>query len=484
MLNVINNAFDVIVLILFFGLPIFVHEFGHFLAALKCGLVIKTFSIGFGPAIWKKKINGIVYKIGWIPFGGYVALPQIDPAGMSSIQDGAKEEKYPSVSCWKRIIVSVSGPIGNILLGLVLAWIVYLHPNSMTAQGGPVILDVIPGSEAYEAGLRSGDRLISVNGQKADNWYDYNVECILGRSETGEVVLKIERNEETISATVTAVEDEFKMVRVPGVGRFLEPYIGDVIEGGPAERAGLKKNDRVVEFNGVPIESWQQFVTVVSQSSGENEMIVKRGGKKISLKVTPEYSQKAEAYRIGALQAGDIPPWMLYKTPARQLKHDALAIWRFITALVTPGESQHVVKSAGGPMLIILSLWTQMQVSMLNAVGFLRFLNINLAILNLLPIPVLDGGHVLFAMWEAVTRKKPNARLVNIMVNACAVILLALMVLITFSDGRKIFNLHKLGFFGNKKDNEEKVITWDDFKGEADDESNENQKTDPADKGR
>src|SRR5210317_1991058 len=116
--SIIKSLGDVLVLIVLFGITIFVHELGHFWVALKCGLVVDTFSIGFGPAIWKKKVNGVVYKIGWIPFGGYVALPQLDPSGMSHIQDGEGEQEtreLPPVAPWKRILVSVAGAGGNVI---------------------------------------------------------------------------------------------------------------------------------------------------------------------------------------------------------------------------------------------------------------------------------------------------------------------------------------------------------------------------------
>ena len=193
MLSVIIQDFrDALVLLILFGLTIFVHESGHFLVARWCGLVVDVFSIGFGPAIWKKKVGATEYKIGAIPCGGYVALPQLDPAGMSSVQGKADGEdgeprQLPPVSAWKKILVAVSGAAGNIIMALVLASIV--HAGSSPLEQGAFVGSVETNSVAYARGMRMGDQIVAVNGQEIVSWYEYNVECVLGAGSSNVVLL-------------------------------------------------------------------------------------------------------------------------------------------------------------------------------------------------------------------------------------------------------------------------------------------------------
>ena len=167
---------------LLFSLAIFIHELGHFLAAKWFGLQVDTFAIGFGPSLWKRKINGVEYKIGVILFGGYVALPQLDPSGMEKIQgstddkNASDEDKHederelPDIAAWKRIVVSVAGPFGNVVLAVLLAFIIYWVPAARTGIVDTLVGVVVETSEAWKAGLRAGDRILEVNGEKVDTW--------------------------------------------------------------------------------------------------------------------------------------------------------------------------------------------------------------------------------------------------------------------------------------------------------------------------
>ena len=147
----LSGAIYTVIVIVLVGVTIFVHELGHFLAAISFKMFVETFSIGFGPALWKKKIRGITYKIGWIPFGGYVALPQLDPAAMAVIQGSSKNSaSLPEVAAWKKIIVVAAGPAGNVVLAIALAFIISVIPMPPMFQdeGKPVIGMVEKGSEA------------------------------------------------------------------------------------------------------------------------------------------------------------------------------------------------------------------------------------------------------------------------------------------------------------------------------------------------
>ena len=524
-MHFIENAYDIVVLVVLFGVTIFVHEFGHFLAALKLGFVVETFSIGFGPAIWKKKVKGITYKIGWIPFGGYVALPQLDPAGMSVIQgepdeNGQVQDGPPDVPPWKKVVVSVSGPMGNVLFGVLLAWVIFVSPDAQVGASSTRVGFVGTNSVAWARGLRPGDSIVAVNGDSVGTWYRFSEECVLQAGESREVTLTVQylgetrdivvpvekgvrsqvidtvdraepclfgdvppgsaaeaagirvgdvlkevdgvavvsrqhldriaadRHGETVPVSVARGEETISVsleLPVEGIESAEPCIIGRVLDDRPAKRAGFETGDIVKEFGGVKIVGWMHFLrTVGSSSSNATAVVVQRKDETVRLSVTPEYNERFRRMMIGVTQ-GIVPvvPWMRYKEPGAQVRGDASAIFRILAALTTPGQAGNAAKAIGGPVMIMLALWSSMQTSMLSAVGFLRFLNINLAILNLLPIPVLDGGHIVIALWEAIMGRKPPAKLVNAVTNVCAVLLILIMLLITFRDIHRFVPLPK-----------------------------------------
>lgn len=453
MLDIVTSFRDVIALILLFSFTIFVHELGHFLVALKCGMVIDVFSIGFGPAIWKKKVNGITYKVGWIPFGGYVALPQLDPSGMSSIQgeneddksDNAKEETerrdLPEISPWKKILVSLAGATGNIILAVILAMVIWLSPGAVAYRGGTVVGGVNADSASYMAGLRKGDVILAVNRKPVGTWYDVSMESLLVGADKA-VTVTVFRGDAQKDLELTLVEKEGSEIPVfDGVEKQQDPCLfASVIAGSPAEAAGLEPGDIVRTFDGVQVDCTDHFIDLVSERGGDAvSIVVERDGKLVEAVVTPEQDDELERALIGVRPVGMVLPWMQYKHPVKQVGSDASGIARLLKALVTPKEAPKAAKGLGGPVAIIATLWLSIKISLFNAIGFLRFLNVNLAILNLLPIPVLDGGHIMFSLWECVSRRKAHPKLVNALINVFAVLLIGVFVLLTFRDVDRLF---------------------------------------------
>jgi len=439
----IRNSSDVIALVLLFGLTIFVHEFGHFIAALRCGLVIDTFSIGFGPAIWKRKIRGITFKIGILPLGGYVMLPQLDPAGMEKVQGKPETDPprdLPPIPPWKKIVVSLAGAAGNIIFAFVLAWIVYLSPADVAENGyGTVVGYVATNSVAAANGLLPGDEIVSVNGEKVRTWQDVGMATYLAAGRTNAVIL-------TVMAGGTARNVEAGVskdgIGIEGVGHGTDCVAGEVMPGSPAEAAGLKNGDLLRVYDGERIAGTAHFVRLVEER-GERETIltVEREGRTLDLTVTPKWNPDAGKARIGVVVAAafdfGVMPWMQHKLPLAQIRGDAAGIFRILKALTNPREAKQAAKGLGGPVMIIATLWIAIKTNFLNAVGFLRLLNVNLAIINLLPLPILDGGHIVFSAWEAITRRRAHPKLVTVLMNVFAALLLAAFLALTFSDFQK-----------------------------------------------
>lgn len=441
LLNFGTVAYTVFAALLLFGITVFVHEFGHFIVARKCGLVVKTFSIGFGRAIVQWERAGILYKIGWIPFGGYVALPQLDPEGMEKIQGDASAGKYPEVSPWKKIAVAVAGPLGNIALAVLLAIAIWLIPgNDAGTQIRPIVGSIETNCAAYAAGLRQSDEIIAVNGAPVKNWYDFTVETLLKDRDTAELGL---RDGKTL--TVPVVKGEEGIRTIEGIEPAVPCLFGSVTKGSPADRAGVKSGDTALTFNGITILGWEHFTELVQAAEPDvpASLTVERKGETFNLSIVPEYNKEYGRMMIGVQLGGTGMPWMLYKNPVDQLKYDASSIFRFLKALVTPSEAKQAVGGMGGPILIFSQLFASIREGLLNTLGLIRFLNINLAVLNLLPIPVLDGGHVCFALWHGITRRKVNVKIQTALINFFAVLLIGAMLLLSFKDVDRKFQVKK-----------------------------------------
>ncbi|MDD5705238.1 MAG: RIP metalloprotease RseP [Kiritimatiellae bacterium] len=446
-----------------FSLAVFVHELGHFLMARWLGLTIDAFSIGFGPAIWKRRIGGVEYRISSIPLGGYVALPQMDPAGMESIQGehahpeaGKADEPappvrvLPDVAPWKRMVVALAGPLGNLIFAVALAWVIYLTPDNGAGGADTTVGMVATNSPAYAAGLRRGDRIESVNRNRVANWNEFVIECHLGGDLSNGLSVVVARQGQPLNLTLPVERDpDGGFMTVSGVSPRLPAVVGAVMTNSPAERAGLLPRDIVESIEGVPVaDPMDMTARVAAHGAHPMRLALRRGGRPLEVELTPEFNAAAGRHLVGVVfnGMGPAPQWMQYRQPLRQLTNDAKSVVRILRALVAPrtrGEVKRAAGSLSGPLVIVVLLWYQVRSGFIIALAFLRFLCVNLALLNLLPLPVLDGGHIVFAVWEIVTGRKPPPKLVNWLANIFAVLLIGLMTLLIFRDALSLHRIFK-----------------------------------------
>ena len=510
-LQILSETYIAVLVVVFLGLSIFVHEFGHFIAARLCGMVVETFSLGLGPALWKRKYKGIIYKIGWIPFGGYVALPQIDPTGMQGIQgdeggdDTGKKaaEPLPRAAAWKKIVVSVSGGLGNIILAIIAAWLVFwLGMPAVGAHQDAVIGFVDTTSAAYEVGVRVGDEVLSVDGEAVERWADVSQACVTHTQVTFEVRSADGATKHIAIPTKAIKPDIYQVDGVVGTSLCL---VGGVHEGRRAHKAGIKRGDIVMELDGIRIFSVDHLISLINKRGGKQVPItVQRDNKRVEKLVAPEsvilvksLLKRSQAFESG-LEAGrlilsingksiktqaDLDRWLaatntvemsagpngetkhltilgkksgsnwelegveysnaiigvtfdtkVHPTPGEQLTYHATLIFRVLRKLVTPRTSRDTAKQLGGPGAIMANYRALIQTSIALAIWFTGLLNINLAIINLLPIPVLDGGHIVFAAWEGIVGKPVSPRVINVLVNVFVVLLITAFVLLTYRD--------------------------------------------------
>ena len=488
LLSFFGIVFSVIAVVILFGMTVFVHELGHFLVARWVGMRAEVFSIGFGPAIWKKKVGETEYRISWIPFGGYVMLPQLDPEAMQKIQgqsesDGA-EKKIAAAVWWKRILVSLGGPLGNVLFAIILAFIVAVLPPPLVMDknlsfGGAVIGAIAEDAPAAEAGLRRGDMIVAINGNKVDAWYDFASETQFGALKHTDVVDGTNVVRYSVKADVTNIldgatarlelpvtENEFGHFTVSKIEEAhpvsIEYFTTDFPEGNaPAELAGLKAGDVIVSIGGIRVVGVGHCISLIRESSGEP--LVLRYFRKGAIgettieavlctvenendengeneNVDSEEIEKEPVYKIGAKlnQEFNIAAvWLQHRKPFAQINGDAGKIRRSLEALFAPkqkGESGRAGKAMGGPVMIFVSMWATISAGLAGTLAFMRFISINLAILNLLPLPVLDGGHIVFALWRGIFGREIHPKILNAMVLFFAILLITLMLFLTGRD--------------------------------------------------
>lgn len=436
-MEALATVLAVVACVLLFSFAIFIHEFGHFLAARLLGLRVDRFSIGFGPALWKKTVGGVEYRVSAIPFGGYVALPQLDPEGTDALQGGTAQKGAPApeIPAWKRIVVALAGPFGNVVLAVALAFLLAAVPGAKFGSTPPVVGHVLPGGHAEKAGLREGDRILSVDGRGVRDWNDATVAAALSGGR--EVSVRIRRAGEERTLPFTAAHSSVLDAYVLDAGASCAPCVGALLPGKPAEKAGLRPGDRIAAVDGEPVETFAEVrAAIARRGAGTFALDVRRGGEAVALRLAAEFDPQAGRPLLGfeVAQAGPAASWMPGRSPLAQLRWDAGQIFRVLQGLVTPKESKAVAGALGGPVMIAQVLYRQVRRDFWDAVGFLRFVNVNLAILNLLPIPVLDGGLVLFALFELLFRRKPSRKIVNGLSMAFMWLFLGLMLFLVWRD--------------------------------------------------
>ena len=296
--------------------------------------------------------------------GGYVSIPDVDPEGTKAVQGegGGQRAEIPP---WKEIAVAFAGPAMNIVLAVALAFVLAAVPSANFGVLGTEIGSVVPGGPADRAGMKTGDKVISVNGNAVKTWSEMQVEVQIGAER----------------------ESTFEVVRCSG------------------ETCSM-----------------------------------------LELRITPERDKVTGAYLIKAVSVADSAArasmWMQERSPVRQLLNDSSAIFRVLKGLVTPKEMKATGKALGGPVMIAEGIYQSVRRDFWDGIGFLRFLNVNLAVLNLLPIPVLDGGLILFSLFALVFRRRLPQKFVDVVTKAFMVLLLMLMGFLVLRDSMRSYHIH------------------------------------------
>ena len=432
--------------LLLFNLLIVVHELGHFLAARWRGLYIERFGVWFGKPLWKKKINGVQYSLGSLPFGGFVALPQLAPMDIIEGKADVDRARLPKISALDKIIVAVAGPLFSLLLALCFAVIVWAvgHPVS-EADSTTVIGYVTPDSPAQKVGLQPGDRILSIDGKPVRRFMGMNdsVSWDVVRSEGKKIAVKFQRDGKTQTVWVEPYKAETRGWRRKSVRQLLiypaeTPIIAKVDANTPAAAAGLRSGDIIHGFNQTPIYHPIALLEYISKHPNEELVLqVERGGSRLDLRVKPTLLPTAGEMkpRIGIQWDSTGIVSIQHPNPIEQVYNSVTSTLKTIGAVASP-KSDVKLQHLSGPVgiwNIYLRLF-EAEGGWKLALWFSVILNVNLAILNMLPIPVLDGGHIVLALIESVRRKPVNMKVLEVVQTSCAVVIIGYMLYITFFD--------------------------------------------------
>lgn len=444
-MSILKIVFIGLEVLLLFNLLIFVHELGHFLAARWRGLKIDRFAIWFGKPIWKTKINGVEYALGSIPAGGYVALPQM--ATMEAIEgkSDSSGQPLPPISALDKIIVAFAGPLFSFLLALAFAAVVMVvgRPVSET-ETTTVVGYVVKDGPADKTGLRPGDRILEVDHKPVTKFQGMgsSVTWRIVRSEGETVNIKVVRDGKVLEFNPKPTKEptkawERKSLRKIQIAPAHSLIVGDIVPNSPAALAGLKTGDRIELVDGQKFFHFGGLEDYVEAHPEDTIALgVVRNGQPLEIKVKPEFPvPPAEAKANLGIKNWEDKVTLSHPGAVEQVRASVNAMIDTFGALLAR-KSDIGVQQLGGAVKI-LDIYSRLFASEQGwrlAIWFSVLMNVNLALLNLLPIPVLDGGHIVLAILEGIRRKPLSTRIVSTIQTACAVLLIGFMLYIAFYD--------------------------------------------------
>lgn len=425
MMNILTNT---LAFLFALGVIIFVHEMGHLLVAKAFHVKVPVFSIGFGRALWKFRRGETEYRVAWIPLGGYVRLGGDDPAELS---DDPRD--FLNRPRWQRVLVYLAGPAANGVLAVVLMAGVFMVGSQVPYLQNlpPVVGEVAEGSPAAAAGIETGDRVVAVDGDPVEKWEDVGFAVISspGRS----MSLTLERDGRRRTTELTPDTLPRHKVGDAGFEPQIRPRISRLVPGQPGERAGLQVGDELHAMDGLPVFDLEGFVRHIQQRAGVGiELEVRRDGRPLTIAVVP--AEVDGGGRIG-VEIGYFQRFGPVAAVVESVRYNGQVIRRTLSALGQVVTGRMEARSAlSGPIGIASISGEAARAGFRSLVLVMALLSVSIGLLNLFPIPILDGGQIALLLVESAMRRDLSLKVKERFQQVGFVLIIALMVMVIYFD--------------------------------------------------
>jgi regulator of sigma E protease len=443
--------------ILAISILVVIHEFGHFWVARRCGVKVLRFSVGFGKPLWSYTDKlGTEFSIAPIPLGGYVKM--LDERE-GEVKPEELHQAFNQKTVWQRIAIASAGPIANFIFAVFAYWSIFMMGTSGLV---PVIGQIDIDSPAYEQGIQAGDRIVAIADVAVDSFQEVSWQLISYIGETAELPLIVENSQQVQRSIRIPIErwltdqeapDPMKALGIQPRQLPIEAIIGQVVEGGAAAKSGLVAGDKVVGIIStetlIEVTDWRDWVAVVRDNPEQPlDLIVERNRKEIAIQLIPAAKSIENGKTIGYVGAG-IDPSAIPEVPSDWITETTLgpldslvqatyktqqlivftldSLWKMILGDLS-------VKNLSGPITIAKVADSSASNGLQAFIGFLALLSVSLGVLNLLPIPVLDGGHIMFYAIEAIRGRALSERTQIMAVQVGMALLMSLMVIAFYND--------------------------------------------------
>jgi regulator of sigma E protease len=426
------------------------HELGHYVVARLCGVKVLRFSVGMGKVVWSRRFgrDQTEWAISALPIGGYVKMLDKRDPSTAPRDDSELAREFTSQSALKRMAIIAAGPAANFLLAIIVFAALFMHgvmePTARLSAGKDT-------SPAWRAGIRGGDTVVAVNGDAVRSWPELHWQVLSAAVDKREADLELRGQGGGTyravipAATMASMDVDGDVLGALGLQMWRPPaLLGEVMAGGAAARAGLKSGDLVTAVDGKPMPDWKTFVDTMQKAGGRTlQFDVQRGGQTLHLPVTPERDAATGRGMIKAA-VGVQPESVLVKSaPLPALRQATVRTWeqaamifKMIGKMIV-GESSW--KNLSGPITIADAAKQSAHAGLAVFLTFLAFISVSLGVMNLLPIPVLDGGHLLYYSLEVLTGRPLPERIGEIAQRAGVGLLFMLMALAVFNDLVRLF---------------------------------------------
>ncbi|MHA4866126.1 RIP metalloprotease RseP [Duganella sp. PWIR1] len=447
-----NFLQTVLAFVVCLGSLIVFHELGHYLVARWCGVKVLRFSVGMGKVVWSRRFgpDQTEWAISALPLGGYVKMLDAREGELTGLPEADLQREFTRQNVWKRIAIVAAGPLANFLIAIVLFAGLYMHGIEEPSSKISVVAGTA--TAAAQAGLQNGDVVTAVNDQPVQVWSELRWQFIQSAIDKHEIRLAIERaGQGRVAATLPAsalagldLEGDVPAQLGVGVSR-PAPLVQQVIPGSPAERAGLREGDLLTAVDGVAVADGIAFIDIIRASAGKTVQVdLQRSGQPLTVSMTPQAEQAKTSK--GTVTVGKIGAYVallpdMIKVPSSPLAAVGKAVgkvWdtcamtlKMIGKMIT-GEAS--LKNVTGPITIADYAGQTARMGVASYLSFIAFISISLGVMNLLPIPVLDGGHLLYYSLEVLTGRSVPERVGEIAQRLGMGLLLTLMLLAVFND--------------------------------------------------